>query len=107
MNKEVEEAKEVLKSYRNAIDTFGTIDYKCINNLYKPSQILLNYIQELEEQVEYDKTHIFTPQTINLNYILKQEIRDKMIAYFDYEDMKNEEKDDFDKFLQELLNEEE
>ena len=35
-------------------------------------------IQELEEQVEYDKTHIFTPQTIKLNFIPKQMVIDKM-----------------------------
>lgn len=32
----------------------------------------------LEEQVEYDKTHIYTPQTIELNFILKSKIEDKI-----------------------------
>lgn len=32
----------------------------------------------LEEQVEYDKTHIYTPQTIKLNFILKSKIEDKI-----------------------------
>lgn len=41
MNKELEEAIKVLNSYINAIDTFGTIDYKCINNLYKPVKTIL------------------------------------------------------------------
>lgn len=35
-------------------------------------------VKELEEQVEYDKTHIFTPQTIKLNFIPKQMVIDKM-----------------------------
>lgn len=32
----------------------------------------------LEEQVEYDKTHIYTPQTIELNFISKSKIEDKL-----------------------------
>lgn len=32
----------------------------------------------LEEQVEYDKTHIYTPQTIELNFISKSKIEDKI-----------------------------
>lgn len=32
----------------------------------------------LEEQVEYDKTHIYTPQTIALNFIPVQKIKDKI-----------------------------
>ena len=35
-------------------------------------------VKKLEEQVEYDKTHIFTPQTIKLNFIPKQMVIDKM-----------------------------
>lgn len=35
-------------------------------------------IEELEKQVEYDKTHIFTPQTIELNYISKSKIIKKL-----------------------------
>lgn len=44
---------------------------------------LVKRIKELEEQVEYDKTHIFTPQTINLNYISKQKVKDKIEEYKD------------------------
>lgn len=39
---------------------------------------LIDYLRKLEEQVEYDKTHIITPQTIELNYIPKKTIRDKI-----------------------------
>ena len=35
-------------------------------------------VKELEEQVEYDKTHIYTPLTIQLNFIPKQKIEDKI-----------------------------
>lgn len=35
-------------------------------------------IKELEEQVEYDITHIITPKTIELNYIPKQKVKDKI-----------------------------
>ncbi len=45
----MEEDVKVLEDYLNAIDTFGTIDYKCINNLYNPIQnILFDYRQKLK-----------------------------------------------------------
>lgn len=51
---------EILKSYINAIDTFGTIDYKCINNLYEPVKNVLNELDKKDkvinksiEQIEY------------------------------------------------------
>ena len=47
--------------------------------------IILNLIDKLQKenelakkQVEYDKTHIYTPQTIKLNYIPIQTIQDKI-----------------------------
>jgi len=40
------EAIEQLKSYINAIDTFGTIDPKCCNNLYKPVKTVLQLIEK-------------------------------------------------------------
>ena len=39
---------------------------------------LIDYLRKLEEQVEYDKIHIITPQTIELNYIPKKTIKDKI-----------------------------
>ena len=47
---EIEKAKETSNSYIRAIDTFGTIDYKCINNLYTPIKTLLQYIEQLEQE---------------------------------------------------------
>ena len=49
---DIEKAKGTCKAYINAIDTFGTIDYKCINNLYEPIDAVLS---ELEKKDEYIK----------------------------------------------------
>ena len=49
---DIEKAKKTCKAYINAIDTFGTIDYKCINNLYEPIDAVLS---ELEKKDEYIK----------------------------------------------------
>lgn len=37
---------------------------------------LIKKVKRLEEQVEYDKTHIYTPLTIQLNFIPTQKIKD-------------------------------
>ncbi len=44
----------------------------------------------LEEQVEYDKTHIYTPQTIALNFISIQKVKD-IIDRIDYDIKKTKE----------------
>lgn len=49
---DIEKAKETCKAYISAIDTFGTIDYKCINNLYEPIDAVLS---ELEKKDKYIK----------------------------------------------------
>lgn len=45
-------------------------------------EIIIEKLQKENElakkQVEYDKTHIYTPQTIKLNYIPIQKIKDKI-----------------------------
>lgn len=43
---------EILKAYINAIDTFGTIDYKCINNLYKPIKNVLKELDKKDKVIE-------------------------------------------------------
>lgn len=54
------------------------------NVAYAMQHILSDYKRvlkennRLEEQVEYDKTHIYTPQTIKLNFISKSKIKDKI-----------------------------
>ena len=45
----MEEDIKILKSYIKAIDTFGTIDYKCINNLYNPVKNILNELERLQK----------------------------------------------------------
>jgi len=49
--------------------------YKCNRAYFKR---VLKENNRLEEQVEYDKTHIYTPQTIELNFISKSKIEDKI-----------------------------
>lgn len=54
------------------------------NVAYAMQHILSDYKRvlkennRLEEQVEHDKTHIYTPQTIKLNFISKSKIKDKI-----------------------------
>ena len=45
---DIEKAKEICKAYINAIDTFGTINYKCINNLYEPIEAVLSELEKKE-----------------------------------------------------------
>ena len=45
---DIEKAKEICKAYINAIDTFGTINYKCINNLYEPIEVVLSELEKKE-----------------------------------------------------------
>lgn len=58
--------------------------YKCleldnaIDNILSDYKRVLKENNRLEEQVEYDKTHIYTPQTIELNFISKSKIEDKI-----------------------------
>ena len=49
--------------------------YKVILSDYKR---VLKENNRLEEQVKYDKTHIYTSQTIELNFISKSKIEDKI-----------------------------
>lgn len=44
----------------------------------KAIETVLNYIEELENNFEYIKYHIMTPKTVELNYIPKQVILDKI-----------------------------
>lgn len=72
---------EEFRKYKNG-DFIETIDPDFFFNL--TDCIITNYNtlkrenEELKEQLEYDKTHIFTQMTINLNYISKQKIKDKI-----------------------------
>lgn len=59
---DIRKSKETCKAYINAIDTFGTIDYKCINNLYEPIKTVLS---ELEKK---DRIIKEMAKTINKEY---------------------------------------
>lgn len=50
-------------------------DYKRVLEI---NEVLLKENERLKKQVEYDKTHIYTPQTIKLNYILIQKVKDEI-----------------------------
>lgn len=100
MNEEVLKSYEELKRNRNIINTiepdffFEIVDCllkeneekttillagaEKVKQLEKENEELRKENNRLEEQVEYDKTHIYTPQTIELNFISKSKIEDKL-----------------------------
>lgn len=49
-----------------------------IEDILSDYKRVLKENNRLEEQVEYDKTHIYTPQTIELNFISKSKVEDKI-----------------------------
>lgn len=53
-------------------------EIKAIEHILSDYKRVLKENNRLEEQVEYDKTHIYTPQTIELNFISKSKIEDKI-----------------------------
>ncbi len=77
---ELEETKKVLEAYINAIDTFGTIDYKCINNLYNPVKTVL---QALENSIpkEVIEKKIEVLEKLQNEFKDNEEIRIKIITY--------------------------
>ncbi len=52
--------------------------FKAVEHILSDYKRVLKENNRLEEQVEYDKTHIYTPQTIELNFISKSKIEDKI-----------------------------
>lgn len=51
---------------------------RILDHILSDYKRVLKENNRLEEQVEYDKTHIYTPQTIELNFISKSKIEDKI-----------------------------
>ena len=99
---DIEKAKGTCKAYINAIDTFGTIDYKCINNLYEPIDAVLS---ELEKK----DTEIIEAKEANRQLSLELEKKDKVIdlmanklveahSWF-YSEFDNFSKEDFIKYF--------
>lgn len=68
---DIEEGIKICKSFIEENKDRPIILHKSIENILADRE-------RLQEQVEYDKTHILTPQTIKLNYIPKQVIKDKI-----------------------------
>ena len=59
---------------------------QAIERILKDYKRVLKENNRLEEQVEYDKTHIYTPQTIELNFISKSKVKDKIKELKSYEE---------------------
>ena len=80
-----EEEKKAIQMLDKFITEHKFYNIKHSDNLEDNIEIVLNLIEKLQKenelskkQVEYDKTHIYTPQTIKLNYIPIQKIEDKI-----------------------------
>ena len=90
MNEEEKKAVKFFYNLRATIDESNMLFEEDINvkhgkETIRQITIILNLIEKLQKenelakkQVEYDKTHIYTPQTIKLNYIPVQTIEDKI-----------------------------
>jgi hypothetical protein len=82
--KNMDEAIKVYEEFRRFKDNgfIESIDPDFFKNLtdmfLSDYKRVLKENNRLEEQVEYDKTHIYTPQTIELNFISKSKIEDKI-----------------------------
>ena len=82
-----EEEREIVKKFeRLYLKDFNNEKITNEDRLsYIECALMTNLIEKLQKenelakkQVEYDKTHIYTPQTIKLNYIPIQTIEDKI-----------------------------
>lgn len=80
MNEEEKKAIEYSKNCLMKI-TLGIdceFDVNILDTLLNIIKKLQNENELAKKQVEYDKTHIYTPQTIKLNYILIQKVKDEI-----------------------------
>ena len=71
------ELKVYRKMYENRVNEY----IKLLKENEKKDELIEKLQKENElakKQVEYDKTHIYTPQTIKLNYIPVQKIKGKI-----------------------------
>ena len=84
MNEEEKKAIEILKEIE--INTYAEGKAIAIDTVLKLIKKLQKENELAKKQVEYDKTHICTPQTIKLNYIPIQKVKDKI------EELKQEKK---------------
>ena len=86
-----EEKKKIIKKFVEKCNKFDESveikgvsvgeEYRILETVCKTLDLVEKLQKENElakKQVEYDKTHIYTPQTIKLNYIPIQTIEDKI-----------------------------
>ena len=79
MNEEEKKAIEILKEIE--INTYAEGKAIAIDTVLKLIKKLQKENELAKKQVEYDKTHICTPQIIKLNYIPIQKVKDKIEEY--------------------------
>lgn len=77
MSEEEKKAIEEL-SKKAVFCNYEERDYPNMICFKKDMLIVLNLIEKQQKQIEYDKTHILTPQTIDLNFIPKSKIEEKI-----------------------------
>lgn len=65
-------------NFHTSIEKEISIENEAIEHILSDYKRVLKENNRLEEQVEYDKTHIYTPQTIELNFISKSKVKDKI-----------------------------
>lgn len=75
---DVKEAIRVMEAYINAIDIFGTIDYKCINNLYKPVKTVLSELEKKDNDIQRMQELL---DISDANNVKKDNIIDLMAKY--------------------------
>lgn len=80
-----EEEKKVIEFLKENMLDYEEIDTSILLDINSKHKTILNLIEKLQrenelakKQVEYDKTHICTPQTIKLNYIPIQKVKDEI-----------------------------
>lgn len=92
----------LLMKYEDRIKTNRKID-QAIEHILSDYKRVLKENNRLEEQVEYDKTHIYTPQTIELNFISKSKIEDKIEHYQKLQHNYIEKYDEINEGLQAMI----
>lgn len=80
-----EEEKDAIEEFEKNLRLAINVDVITTTIRNDDAQTILNLIEKLQKenerlkkQVEYDKTHIYTPRTIELNFVSKQKIKDKI-----------------------------
>lgn len=78
--KSEEEIIKNIKSFINAIETYGTIDYKCIPNLYEPVVGLLDLYQKEKEKNKKLEIELEIKKYCKVNELAKDLIYYKNLA---------------------------